>query len=175
MSHVLLLLCGLPGAGKTTLANQICHVRPDIEHINADAVRAAANDWDFTAAGRLRQTKRMREAALDCFAPCALVDQVCPTPELRALLNPHYTIWLNTITPQASRYYDTSQLWIDPTEEERAQPGFLELDKWVPNDSIFNLMNTFCPAYKTSNGRLAWEYNQRQQELLNNPEGLEAL
>ena len=37
---------GLPGSGKTTLANELAKLIKS-KRLNADEVRKAANDWDF--------------------------------------------------------------------------------------------------------------------------------
>ena len=42
---------GLPGAGKTTLANEMAPLL-DAKRLNADEVRKAADDWDFSEEGR---------------------------------------------------------------------------------------------------------------------------
>ena len=60
---------GLPGAGKTTLANELAPM-VNAKRLNADEVRKAADDWDFSEEGRKRQAKRMANAALklkDCL------------------------------------------------------------------------------------------------------------
>ena len=54
------LIMGLPGAGKTTLANKLATKIISIR-INADEVRKKYNDWDFSEEGRDRQAKRMRD------------------------------------------------------------------------------------------------------------------
>ena len=54
---------GLPGAGKTTLANELAPLL-NAKRLNADEVRKAANDWDFSEEGRKRQAKRMADFAL---------------------------------------------------------------------------------------------------------------
>ena len=54
---------GLPGAGKTTLANELAPMI-DARRLNADEVRKSANDWDFSEEGRKRQAKRMASFAL---------------------------------------------------------------------------------------------------------------
>ena len=38
---------GLPGAGKTTLADELAPLL-NAKRLNADEVRKAANDWDFS-------------------------------------------------------------------------------------------------------------------------------
>ena len=57
-----ILIMGLPGAGKTYLAEQ---VKAQLESegktvgwLNADRVRAHYNDWDFSKEGRIRQSLR---------------------------------------------------------------------------------------------------------------------
>ena len=42
---------GLPGSGKTTLANEIAPLL-NAKRLNADEVRKEANDWDFSKEGR---------------------------------------------------------------------------------------------------------------------------
>ena len=51
---------GLPGAGKTTLANEMAPLL-NAKRLNADEVRKAANDWDFSEEGRIRQAKIIEE------------------------------------------------------------------------------------------------------------------
>ena len=53
---------GLPGAGKTTLADELAPMLK-AKRLNADEVRKAANDWDFSEEGRKRQSQRMSDAA----------------------------------------------------------------------------------------------------------------
>ncbi len=54
---------GLPGSGKTTLANELAPLL-NAKRLNADEVRKEANDWDFSEEGRKRQAKRMADFAL---------------------------------------------------------------------------------------------------------------
>ena len=52
-----ILIMGLPGSGKTYLAERL---QPLLEAAwyNADKVREMANDWDFSPEGRIRQSMR---------------------------------------------------------------------------------------------------------------------
>ena len=82
----IILIMGLPGSGKTTLANEIA---PSLnaKRLNADEVRKEANDWDFSEEGRIRQAKRMADFAkkLKDDGDYVVADFVCPTPEARIL------------------------------------------------------------------------------------------
>ena len=62
MKKCVILLTGLPDSGKTTLAKKLVK-KYGGSHINADEVRTAAEDWDFSYEGRLRQFHRMKSAA----------------------------------------------------------------------------------------------------------------
>ena len=59
----IILIMGLPGSGKTTLANELGPLL-NAKRLNADEVRKAANDWDFSEEGRKRQAKRMADFAI---------------------------------------------------------------------------------------------------------------
>ena len=48
---------GLPGAGKTYLAERLAPLINAV-WLNADKVRNEANDWDFSPEGRLRQAQK---------------------------------------------------------------------------------------------------------------------
>ena len=53
---------GLPGSGKTTLANELAPMLK-AKRLNADEVRKKANDWDFSEEGRKKQAERMAKLA----------------------------------------------------------------------------------------------------------------
>ena len=104
---------GLPGAGKTTLANEIAPYL-NAKRLNADEVRKAADDWDFSKEGRIRQAKRMAEHALKLKndGNYVVADFICPTPEARKLFNADYTVWMDTI--EKGRFEDTNQMFVKP-------------------------------------------------------------
>ncbi len=104
---------GLPGAGKTTLAIELAP-KLNAKRLNADEVRKAANDWDFSVEGRKRQSKRMAEMALKLKKEgnYVVADFVCPTPEARNLFPADYIIWVDTI--KKGRFEDTNQMFIKP-------------------------------------------------------------
>ena len=109
----IILVMGLPGAGKTTLANELAP-KLNAKRLNADEVRKAANDWDFSEEGRTRQAKRMSDAALKLKSEGnnVIADFICPTPEARSLFPADYVIWVDTI--KEGRFEDTNQMFVKP-------------------------------------------------------------
>ena len=104
---------GLPGAGKTTLANELAKLIK-AKRLNADEIRKAANDWDFSEEGRIRQSKRMAEVALKLKSEenNVIADFICPTPEARSLFPADYIVWVDTI--KEGRFDDTNQMFVKP-------------------------------------------------------------
>ena len=131
-----ILIMGLPGSGKTTLAEKLLeylHMNGPAEWLNADEVRKEFDDWDFTPEGRLRQAKRMRVLADKCVEAGypVVCDFVCPTQELRAVFDPNVIIWLDTIPK--GRFADTNSIFEPPTEEEYdIRIDEFASDKWAP-------------------------------------------
>ena len=109
----IILVMGLPGAGKTTLANELAPLL-NAKRLNADEIRKAANDWDFSKEGRTRQAKRMAEHALKLKneGNNVLADFICPTPEARSLFPADFIIWVDTI--KEGRFEDTNQMFVKP-------------------------------------------------------------
>ena len=104
---------GLPGAGKTTLADKLA---PELnaKRLNADEVRKAANDWDFSEDGRTRQAKRMADLALKLKGEgnYVIADFIAPTPKARSLFPADDTIWIDTI--KEGRFDDTNKMFVKP-------------------------------------------------------------
>jgi hypothetical protein len=129
-----ILIMGLPGAGKTFMAEALkkrleasteipvealaqCEVvptfyRPSVKWFNADEVRKKYNDWDFSHEGRIRQSLRMAEFAMTANADCVICDFVAPLPEMRHNFKADWVIWMDTI--DQGRYEDTNKAFVSP-------------------------------------------------------------
>jgi len=108
-----ILIMGLPGSGKTTLASELVPLLK-AKWINNDKVRKEANDWDFSAEGRTRQAKRMADLAEKYKQEGSIVvcDFICPTPKARELFNADFVVWVDTI--KKGRYDDTNAMFVKP-------------------------------------------------------------
>ena len=121
---------GLPGAGKTTLADEMAPLL-NAKRLNADEVRKAANDWDFSEEGRVRQAKRMAEFALKLKSEgnFVIADFVAPTPEARSLFPADFRVWVDTI--QKGRFEDTNQMFVKPKNFDFRVTS-KDAKKWAP-------------------------------------------
>jgi cytidyltransferase-like protein len=111
-----ILVTGLPGSGKSYLSKMLNDQIPDSRLLNADALRTEHNDWDFNIEGRIRQAERMRRLADLNHKNVTIADFVAPTDELRAIYDPHYTFYMDTI--KESRFEDTNRLYQPPTNPD---------------------------------------------------------
>jgi len=120
----------LPGSGKTTLANELAPLL-NAKRLNADEVRKAANDWDFSEEGRIRQSKRMADFAIKLKknGNYVVADFVCPTPEARELFPSDYVIWVDTI--KEGRFDDTNKMFVKPDKYD-FHVTTQDAKKWAP-------------------------------------------
>jgi hypothetical protein len=133
-----ILIMGLPGSGKTYLAERLKRYLEEnstIQHMpaeelilspwqldscsatvdwfNADDIRRRFNDWDFSKEGRIRQSIRMLDFALASTGSFVICDFVAPLPEMRNNFNADWVIWVDTI--DQSRFEDTNKAFVPPT------------------------------------------------------------
>ena len=104
-----ILIFGLPGSGKTWLAERL-QKRLECAWFNADEIRRMANDWEFSEAARYRQAHRMASIANNekYHDRKVICDFVCPTEVTRAIYDADYTVWMDTIS--RGRFEDTNKI-----------------------------------------------------------------
>ena len=150
-----ILIMGLPGAGKTFLAKALKQYLEDngdlmkinpqrvlsyegipgpnffkvgVDWFNADDIRKKYNDWDFTNAGRIRQSLRMFQFAIECTGEFVICDFVAPLVEMRNNFKADWTIWVDTI--KEGRYEDTNKAFIPP-EQYDFRVTEQDCEKWA--------------------------------------------
>ena len=124
-----ILIMGLPGSGKTTLAKLLAPMFNAV-WLNADKVRKDANDWDFSPEGRKRQSLRMWTLAEEAIDNNRVVvaDFVCPTEDTRKEFHADYIVWMDTI--KEGRFEDTNKMFEEPSKYD-FKVKHMEADMWA--------------------------------------------
>jgi adenylylsulfate kinase len=111
---VKILIMGLPGAGKTTLAQAIKRQITAV-HFNADEVRMEINrELGFSHGDRVEHARRMGwlcDRVLESGTH-AIADFVCPTAATRAAFGDAFIVWVDRIA--SSRFPDTDSMFEPP-------------------------------------------------------------
>jgi nucleoside-triphosphatase THEP1 len=120
-----ILIMGLPGAGKTTLAQALARQLQCV-HFNADEIRKEINkDLGFSVADRIEQARRMGVLCdiASRHGAHVIADFVCPTPETREAFGPAFIIWVDRI--KEGRFEDTNKLFVPPVDYNARVDGAL--------------------------------------------------
>jgi adenylylsulfate kinase len=164
-----ILVMGLPGSGKTFLSmalkkyleeNSNVQTMPmermlNLEHppiaytskvdwFNADEIRKRFNDWDFSNEGRIRQSLRMFDFAMQCSGDFVMCDFVAPLVEMRNNFKADWTIWVDTI--DAGRFDDTNKAFVPP-EVYDFRVTEQNADKWAEFIGEHILYNRRRPVF----------------------------
>ena len=166
-----ILIMGLPGAGKTYLAQTLKRYLetngdlmkinpgrvmnyegipgPDFMNVavtwfNADDIRKKYNDWDFSKEGRIRQSLRMLQFALEARGEFVICDFVAPLVEMRNNFKADWTIWVDTI--DKGRYEDTNKAFTPP-EQYDFRVTEQDADKWAEFIGEHILSNRRRPVF----------------------------
>lgn len=150
-----ILIMGLPGSGKTTLAEKLkTYIEAEagissapldkqirviespkldeykctVDWFNADEIRKKFDDWDFSHTGRIRQSIRMFDLSQESNADFVICDFVAPLVEMRNNFKADWTIWIDTI--KEGRYEDTNKAFIEPDVYDFRVPE-QDCEKWA--------------------------------------------
>jgi len=125
-----ILIMGLPGSGKTTLAEKLVP-KLNAAWFNADAVRQDIySELGFSREDRLSHATRMGKLCDwakmgGCYV---IADFVCPTSETREAFNADFVIWVDRILE--GRYEDTNKMFEKPSSYD------IRLAEGTPDDWV---------------------------------------
>jgi phosphopantetheine adenylyltransferase len=113
-----ILIMGLPGAGKTTLANELAKMLNAV-HFNADEIRKEINkNLGFSPEDRIEHAKRM---GILCdivvrSGQYAIADFVCPIPETREAFGMDNTFVVFVHRKPVRDFADTTKMFVAPNK-----------------------------------------------------------
>src|SRR6478672_5256524 len=144
-----ILILGLPGAGKTTLASALAPLLNAVV-FNADAVREnLSRDLGFSHADRIEHARRMGwmcDRVVEAGGT-VIADFICPTAETRAAFGAAFTIWVDRIG--AGRFEDTNRMFVAPAHYDRRATAEGTPQYWA-EQALAQLRPAFDPQKPTA-------------------------
>jgi cytidyltransferase-like protein len=144
-----ILIMGLPGAGKTTLATALAPLLNAVV-FNADAVRAnLSRDLGFGHADRVEHARRMGwmcDRVVEAGGT-VIADFICPTEETRLAFGEAFTIWLDRIS--MGRFDDTNRMFVAPARVD-LRVGADGTPQYWAEQALVRLRPAFDPQRPTA-------------------------
>jgi cytidyltransferase-like protein len=144
-----ILILGLPGAGKTTLATVLAPLLNAVV-FNADAVRAnLSRDLGFSLDDRIEHARRMGwmcDRVVEAGGT-VIADFICPTEGTRHAFGEAFTIWVDRIN--AGRFEDTNRMFVPPRHFD-LRVGAEGMPQYWAEQALAHLRPAFDPQKPTA-------------------------
>jgi cytidyltransferase-like protein len=144
-----ILIMGLPGAGKTTLATVLAPLLNAVV-FNADAVRAnLSRDLGFSHEDRVEHARRMGwmcDRVVEAGGT-VIADFICPTADTRAAFGDAFTIWVDRIAE--GRFEDTNRMFVAPERFDLRVTAQGAPEYWA-EQALLRLRPAFDPQQPTA-------------------------
>lgn len=145
------LILGLPGTGKSTLAHQLHDAIKGSVHLNADVARATISKaLGFSVADRITHAKRMAATAelLELQGVLPILDFVCPTHETQKLFPDSMVVWMDTL--KASRFSDTNAVFEPPERVTMHVTHWDQLDELAVSQLVQDVLREHTKKLETA-------------------------